>query len=429
MFWRKKTDGFEWHKYVRTTIKIRREDRKRRIDGVKDAAVAGIKDAGRAGLEGGAAGLDRINGAFAAPFIGISRGIGALLTGFTRLAERPLRPVADLMASKGVAPMLGLVAAVSGLLGLGRLSVQDVDLVTMIELGIGLLGFAALIVPALVTRRGVSLFAELPARIEAIGDRIPGLSRLSRPVMRAVTGGAIGVLVVGVGLIGARAIGQFPLVGLGSFPGLTSLTSRPAIEGRAAALAGDVLRVNSRVVKLRGIEAPEHDQQCGGQGRERRWKCGAAAQTALQDMVRSKSIRCDVASTPEAETAEVEGSCSIDGKDVAADLVARGHVFAAAGIFSGYGRFEQDARNAKLGVWRGAAERPAEYRARLWELARKTAPDGCPIKGRVSAGAKLYVAPWSPGYRDVKVQAERGGRWFCSEQEAQAAGWKLGTRS
>ena len=104
-------------------------------------------------------------------------------------------------------------------------------------------------------------------------------------------------------------------------------------------------------------------------------------------------------------------------------------MFAAAGLFSGYGRLEQDARNAKLGLWRGTAERPAEYRARLWELARKTAPDGCPIKGHVAAGTKHYVVPWSPNYRNVKVQTERGGRWFCSEQEAQAAGWRPVVRS
>ena len=66
------------------------------------------------------------------------------------------------------------------------------------------------------------------------------------------------------------------------------------------------------------------------------------------------------------------------------------------------------------------------YRARRWEEARKSAPDGCPIKGHVSAGARLYTVPWSPSYGRVKVEAGRGGRWFCSESEAQAAGWRAG---
>src|SRR5262245_10166221 len=57
MFWRKQSDGFEWHKYVRTTIKLRRDDRRRRIDEVKHAAVDGLRDAGRAGAMAGASGL------------------------------------------------------------------------------------------------------------------------------------------------------------------------------------------------------------------------------------------------------------------------------------------------------------------------------------------------------------------------------------
>ena len=203
--------------------------------------------------------------------------------------------------------------------------------------------------------------------------------------------------------------------------------SRPVVEGRAQAITGDVLRVNATVVKLNGIEAPEQDQLCGGQNKERRWRCGAAAQTALQEALRGKTVRCETAG--KSEHGETLGTCTIDGKDVAADLTARGHVFAESGLFSAYGRHEQDARNAKLGIWRGTSERPSEYRARLWETAKKTAPDGCPIKGHVSAGERVYVVPWSPTYGRVKVQADRGGRWFCSEQEAQAAGWKSVTRS
>jgi hypothetical protein len=40
MFGRRKTsDGFEWHKYVRTTIKLRREERRQRIQEARRAAV------------------------------------------------------------------------------------------------------------------------------------------------------------------------------------------------------------------------------------------------------------------------------------------------------------------------------------------------------------------------------------------------------
>jgi hypothetical protein len=32
--------------------------------------------------------------------------------------------------------------------------------------------------------------------------------------------------------------------------------------------------------------------------------------------------------------------------------------------------------------------------------------------------------PWSPWYARVKIDVSRGERWFCSEAEALAAGWR-----
>src|SRR5690606_37472485 len=94
------------------------------------------------------------------------------------------------------------------------------------------------------------------------------------------------------------------------------------------------------------------------------------------------------------------GTCEAGGEDIAEALVRQGHVFAEAGLFSSYGSHEDAARAEKAGLWRGEAERPSEYRAkaaerlaRAWEKAKRTAPGGCPIKGRVSSGRKYYVLP------------------------------------
>ncbi len=57
MFWRRKSDGFEWHKYVRTTIKIRRAERARKIEEIKNAAHDGAKAAGRQGVAAGKEGV------------------------------------------------------------------------------------------------------------------------------------------------------------------------------------------------------------------------------------------------------------------------------------------------------------------------------------------------------------------------------------
>ena len=59
------------------------------------------------------------------------------------------------------------------------------------------------------------------------------------------------------------------------------------------------------------------------------------------------------------------------------------------------------------------------------EMARKKAPDGCPIKGRALSRGKYYLLPWTRRYHAYSVRRKRGDRWFCSEQEALQAGWKL----
>jgi micrococcal nuclease len=52
-------------------------------------------------------------------------------------------------------------------------------------------------------------------------------------------------------------------------------------------------------------------------------------------------------------------------------------------------------------------------------------PPGCLIKGNISAdGEKIYHVPGGRSYDRTVIDLSRGERWFCSEQEAQAAGWR-----
>ena len=52
------------------------------------------------------------------------------------------------------------------------------------------------------------------------------------------------------------------------------------------------------------------------------------------------------------------------------------------------------------------------------------APQGCAIKGNVTAHGKIYHMPWSPWYARIKMDPDKGRRWFCTEAEAVAAGWR-----
>lgn len=49
----------------------------------------------------------------------------------------------------------------------------------------------------------------------------------------------------------------------------------------------------------------------------------------------------------------------------------------------------------------------------------------CAIKGNISRkGVRVYHLPSSPAYAATTITERRGERWFCSAEEAKAAGWR-----
>jgi hypothetical protein len=49
---------------------------------------------------------------------------------------------------------------------------------------------------------------------------------------------------------------------------------------------------------------------------------------------------------------------------------------------------------------------------------------GCPGKGNVSANGRIYHTPGSRDYEKVVIDPAKGERYFCSEEEARASGWR-----
>lgn len=55
-------------------------------------------------------------------------------------------------------------------------------------------------------------------------------------------------------------------------------------------------------------------------------------------------------------------------------------------------------------------------------------PANCQIKGSVAVnGQKIYQRPGDEFYHQATVDSVRGERMFCSDAEAQAAGWQHGS--
>ena len=58
-----------------------------------------------------------------------------------------------------------------------------------------------------------------------------------------------------------------------------------------------------------------------------------------------------------------------------------------------------------------------------------TPPPGCVIKGNINirTGERVYHMPGQKHYNDVTIETESGERWFCTEDEAEANGWRRAT--
>jgi endonuclease YncB( thermonuclease family) len=263
----------------------------------------------------------------------------------------------------------------------------------------------------MVTIVGVLMATLLPTAVHRLTVGFPRLAGfLPRVAMAAA---AVAALVGGIVWFAYRGPSGFAGIG-----------GSKEVAGRASAVAGDLLKVGGTTLRLSGIEAPEREQRCGKDSNK--WRCAEAAQSALLRVVSGRSVRCTLTGTDKA--GRPLGYCFIDGVDINAELVRQGHVFAESGLFARYGAQEREARDGKAGMWVGDTARPAAFRAKAWEEAKRRAPDGCPIKGQVTGQERVYVLPGAPDYERVRVQSSRGDRWFCSEQEAASAGFKAAQR-
>lgn len=234
---------------------------------------------------------------------------------------------------------------------------------------------------------------------------------------------------------------------------------------------GDSLKVRlgsgPEEVRVFGIDAPEARQPYGRE-----------AGNALRRMVDGRDIELQpVEDNPRDRYDRLIAVVYADGVNVSEELVADGLAWAyrrylgqVAGAES-LCRLEAAARAARKGLWSQPSERwvpPWIYRERARALpgarvpskdySRETAEDciaaigkrgaptaveepqslatpaspargtpnaGCRIKGNINRqGDKIYHLPGSHSYDDTRIDTAQGERWFCSEAEARAAGWR-----
>ena len=170
------------------------------------------------------------------------------------------------------------------------------------------------------------------------------------------------VVLVGLGLVGAYLMlpdAPFSLDG----PPLTGTVER--------VLDGDTIDIAGQRIRLPGLDAPEWDQTCrtadGGT-----WECGANASRRMRELVRGNTLTCRHEGHD--RYGRLLAVCR-DGKiDIAEAMVADGLATAT----SRYAGAEALARKARLGIWQGSFDTPAEWRQR--EADGATAESGNPSR-------------------------------------------------
>ena len=419
--WKKQDEGFEWHQYVRTTIKLRRDARREKAHALGAQVADGAKAAGAAADVLAKSGARRIGDAMRRVLamcsqIGLAMttpagwGLGATV----RALGTWIAKAVDLLGRPGVAGPLTFIGLIAGVAGIARwmLGTKGMDGEAIAALCIGGMCIALGIGPALWLGH-----AALPTRLVAPVTGLP-----TRPWLAA----GVAVAVAVVGAMGVSLMpGGLTLPRLASLPALP-FTGGETVSGRASVIGTDLLRIGARKVRLAGIEAPDGNQRClrtGARPGGRTWPCGQEAREAVQRLVQSQVITC-VVGTQDA-TGIASGRCRARDADIGEALVKAGHVFADPGLMAAYRIAEDAAKTAKAGIWSTPEpERPAVWRDRLWAAAKREAPDGCPIKGRVRGDERVYLLPWTANYARVRVRKRRGERWFCTQDEAEAAGWR-----
>ena len=106
--------------------------------------------------------------------------------------------------------------------------------------------------------------------------------------------------------------------------------------------------------------------------------------------------------------------CRVAGRDVNAWIVEQGWALAYRKYSTDYAPHEAAAKAARRGVWRGEVVAPWRRGERLGAAARSDS-GACRIKGNVNR-------------KGTRIDTAKGERWFCSEAQSRAAGWRRAKR-
>ncbi|MFB9268158.1 thermonuclease family protein [Bradyrhizobium erythrophlei] len=230
---------------------------------------------------------------------------------------------------------------------------------------------------------------------------------------------------------------------------LTCLSATPGLAATAIVKDASTVQINNTTYRLDGIDAPAPDQLCIDEHADV-WSCGVEARDQLAKLVGGQQVHCDDIGVDPTYKKRRLGVCKIEGDPTSLSqlLVRRGYALNVEA--SATGRFKPDEASAKdnrQGLWKGCFVAPREFRVgkkdgallggscpadRDKQIRDALFPDdlampaGCNIKGkyavraRVTGNVGIYHLQACRSYPGLT----NPDRWFCTEDDAQAAGFR-----
>ncbi len=222
---------------------------------------------------------------------------------------------------------------------------------------------------------------------------------------------------------------------------LPVLATAADITGVPRIREGDQIQLGNTRIRLGAIDAPSADQLCLNTNGER-WTCGVAARDELIRHTDKKPWTCHLRQTD--RRGRQVARCEVDGEDIQKWMVKNGWALSFVRFSHDYDADEKAARDAKAGMWQGAFIAPWDWRVRnkktailgsakkppnanailLASASGSVAPSpDCTIKGNVNrSGECIFHTPKSRWYAKIEMKISKGTRWFCSVDDAEAAG-------
>lgn len=230
---------------------------------------------------------------------------------------------------------------------------------------------------------------------------------------------------------------------------LVLFSTSPGWAAEVTVRDGDTIQLAGVTYRLAGIDAPEFDQICIDDQAEP-WSCGVEARDQLVKLIDKRGVHCQDLGPDKVFGKWHVGVCSVDGETTSLNQLLVRQGFALNSEASGESRFAEDEAGAKSGlrgVWKGCFVAPHDFR-----LSKKSAallgsacrndkdreirsslfssepvmPPNCNVKARLAVRAHVtgHVGVYHMQGCQTYGPVTKLDRWFCSEEDAQAAGFR-----